>query len=569
MHDDLGHFDFTFPDISVSEKETRPSLSRLLYKGGASVRASKVAQVIQDGLLGEVLPERFELVRHIYDFINGRLAGGGRHTTARQQIENITRFFGWADESGIAMSLTEVEQAYCNWAEHLWHRAMVKKDIGKVGVYGYALIVSRVLDGVLERRRPLIELTRIKRPRQGKTPQESEAEKQVLHQTFAFGRLLQDICDGTPLSVIWETHPPIHIPLQQGGEVIFAPSGTKARSNENRLSTDVRKTMQAARAYAADRSLNHAHRKNLLNFRILAEMLMFIGQTGMNLAQAQELQLKSFSYSSDIDGYKVRDYKHRRGGEVLFEIFSEYRPHFERYLAWRREIFPEEKRLFPLIRQDGVRSDRQISFLTVRTACEQAGVPWTPPRMLRGTRVNWLLRRSGDPDMTARMAQHSEQILLEVYQVPSLQRAISEVMRFHQKNDPTLAAVAPGECDGIPKVSPAKPETAPEPDCRLPSGCLWCEHHRDIESLEYIWALACFRHLKILELSLQRPAKKDDKVIHPAEHAIQRISEKLAWFRESNATRCEWVKEALDRVDEGYYHEQWTYLIKGMENPSA
>jgi len=176
--------------------------------------------------------------------------------------------------------------------------------------------------------------------------------------------------------------------------------------------------------------------------------------------------------------------------------------------------------------------------------------------------------------MTAEMAQHHKETLLKVYETPSQQRAASEIIRFHLHNDPALAnkapllAIAPGECDGTPKISSAKPQTAPEPDCRRPSGCLWCEHHRDIDSLDYIWSLACFRHLKILELSKVLPTKKESKTTHPAEHTIQRLGEKLSWFRDSNDTRREWVEESLARVEEGYYHNQWSYLIESVEGTS-
>lgn len=291
----------------------------------------------------------------------------------------------------------------------------------------------------------------------------------------------------------------------------------------------------------------------------------------MNPSQAAGISLCRFNYSSDINGYKVREYKPRRKGEVLFEIFNDYRCHFERYLEWRKELFPKEERLFPIIRTVVVRENQPVDFSQTITACKKSGITWTPPRTLRGTRVNWLLRRSGDPDLTADMAQHQTQTLLNVYETPSMQRAISEITRFHFNHDPALAdkplllAVAPGECDGIPKTASGKPQTAPEADCLRPSGCLWCEHHRDIDSFDYVWSLACFRHLKILELSKNPKTEKAANSIHPAEHAVQRLAEKLTWFRESNATRREWVEESLTRLDEGYYHDQWRYLIDFME----
>jgi hypothetical protein len=577
MHDDLPYFDLMFPSIPIGGRETPPNLKSLLFKGGASAPQRKVDQATRDGSLGNVLQERIELVRLIHEAINGKLVGGGSAATARTQIKHIRIFWQWAEKFGATLSISDVQKVYLEWVEYLLHRVRVEKSLKRSSAYTVAMQVGQALDAALGRATPMGELSRLKKPGRQKRPQGAAADKQNLQATFAFGRLLQSTCDGVSLAVIWGPLQPWRIPLQQGGEIVIKPSGrvTPHENNEGWTSGNLKRSRRSALAYEADRTLNHPYRRDLVNLRVQAELLMFIGQTGMNLTQAQNLQLSHFSYSSDIDGYKVRDYKRRRGGEVLFEIFAEYRIHFERYLDWRRELFPnEEKRLFPIIRPKGVRENRLITFSSLKAACKQAGVPWIPPQKLRGTRVNWLLRESGNPDLTAEMSQHSKQTLLSVYETPSLQRAFSEVTRFWQRNDPELSTkepvhpVGPGACDGVPKPSTAKPESVPEPDCRRPSGCLWCEHHRDIDSLDYVWSIVCFRHLKILELSKDPLPMEKREVIHPAEHAIKRLSKKLSWFRDSNAIRCAWAEEALNRVEEGYYHDQWSYLIEAMEGVS-
>jgi hypothetical protein len=110
-----------------------------------------------------------------------------------------------------------------------------------------------------------------------------------------------------------------------------------------------------------------------------------------------------------------------------------------------------------------------------------------------------------------------------------------------------------------------KPAAATAPDCIHPSGCLWCEHHRDIDTLDYVWALACFRYLKSLELSRYRPSKGSQHSEHPAYHAVMRMSNKLAWFRDSNDARRAWVEEACARIDECNYHPEWRRLIEAVE----
>jgi hypothetical protein len=569
--------DLTFPSLEQGENETPLDLKRLLYRGGASIPVRQAEAAILGGALGEPLPERIELVKRAHEAISDKLALGGSGATAKTQIKNLTRFFGWADDEKLDLNQQTVQTHYIHWTDALSHRLNVAKSLVGHTAYTLGRSVGQVLDHVVGRETPMLELTRLREPKGRKSPQGRAADKQNLEATFAFGRLMQDICDGLPLSSVWGPRP-VRVPLRAGCELVLMVGlhePSEATVERTPYMERVRLAKEAARrdAYENDKTLESRH--TLVNLRILAELLMFIGQTGMNLSQAHQLELRHFSYASDVDGYKVRDYKARRGGEVLFEIFKEYRSHFERYLEWRRNLFPDDTRLFPLLRTNGAHPSSRPYFGLIQQACKDAGVNWLPPSLLRSTRVNWLLRRSGDPDLTSEMAQHQKETLLRVYEVPSQQRAIGEVTRFWLTADPTLCksnpvqSAAPGACDGSPVAVPFRPKSATTPDCIHPSGCLWCEHHRDIDAFDYVWALACFRHLKSLELSSNRPAAGTEDSEHPARHALTRMSAKLAWFRDSNAARKACVEEALTRIDEGDFHPEWRRLIEAVEGTPA
>lgn len=189
------------------------------------------------------------------------------------------------------------------------------------------------------------------------------------------------------------------------------------------------------------------------------------------------------------------------------------------------------------------------------------------PRALRKSRINWMLRHSGDLDQTAEIHQHTKKTLLKYYELPSEHRAIGEIIRFWSKHDPINSKtipIGPGECNGKPTPMAGIPKNVRMPDCIRPSGCLWCNHHRDIDSSDHIWALASFRHLKIIEMSKWHPAEKNSET-HPAQQSIIRISEKLAWFRNSDARRSAWVDEATARIEEGKYHPFWDIQIRSLE----
>ncbi|UUZ71103.1 hypothetical protein LP415_18265 [Polaromonas sp. P1(28)-8] len=297
-----------------------------------------------------------------------------------------------------------------------------------------------------------------------------------------------------------------------------------------------------------------------------AELLMFIAQTSMNWTQAVEARMGDFSYTSHNDGYQVRRRKNRRNGDVEFEIFKEYRPHLESYLAWRRALFPDghDTRLFPFITETehNKRAIKQIGPI-----CEDLQIRFLGPQLLRKTRINFLLRESNDLDMTAGMAQHSKKVLLRHYVQPNHQIAIVEIHRFHQKNDPSIALPGPGSCvSNAPAPLDDIPANAPQPNCVNPSGCLFCMMQRDVDNQDYVWSLASFRHLKALELSTSKQTSKTHRTLsQSADLVVTRITQKLKVFETSSLVRKGWVDESLERVAEGHHHPMWHGFIQLRE----
>lgn len=559
MRDQLRLPDLSFQDVKFGAKETPWNLNILLYKGGADARADQAEQLIASGALGDPQLDRLELVFELYKEIRAGLGSGGSRETAVSQVRYLRSFFGFADRTCRPLTLEAVTETYCAWADSLFHRTRTKKGtplnkhhpehrpISMRSAYGYGATVGTLLDRVLERHTSVIGMTRLDSPRQRKAAVGVQAEKQNLSETFAFGHLLQDLCDGLALQTVLEAPLPVEIKLTCGKAL--TRNGDKGW--QQRLEQEARL----------------GERYPLANLRIEAELLMFIAQTGMNLAQALKLELRHFFYVSHLDGYQVKERKDRRGGTVLFEVFKEYKSHFERYLEWRKNVAPYSNRLFPFIGIYESRPERRFQGHRLRGICKELDVPFVSPRSLRNTRVNWLLRMTADPDLTAEMAQHTKQTLLRVYERPSLQRAMVETTRFWSKFDPhstRTQAVAPGGCTGTPKEVVGIPKEAPKPDCMRASGCLWCENHRDVNSLDYVWALTSFKHLKVIELSMARLPQRDGDV-PPSKHAIDRIHEKLKWFEQSNEVRRGWVNEAQARVAEDDFHPNFRDEISNLE----
>lgn len=556
MHDGMAVPDLTFPGVHYGPDETPWDLRVLLYAGGASAHTRLVSELIAEGKLGELQLDRLELVVGLHAEVAASLAGGNSRDNAKNNVQLLRRFFAFADRTARSLTVHDVTDTYCAWSDWLHRRTRsssrradgLNAPLTMRTAWSYAAQVGTLLDRMLARSTSIVELTRLYWRPQRKTAGGAQAEKQILADTFKFGHLLQDVCDGLNLNVMLEGEFPIRIALRDGKELVWERGPIASEFCDIEQST-------LSQRYA------------LANVRIEAEMLMFIAQTGINVAQAITLKLYHFFYVSHLDGYHVKDYKNRRGGAVLFEIFKDYKPHFERYLEWRRSLFETSPLLFPFIGRRGSRQEVRFANERVRRLCWQLDTPYIAPRTLRNIRVNWLLRQSADLDLTAEFAQHTKATLLSVYDRPSLQRATVEVARFWSKVDPSqirTQSVAPGGCSGAPSELADKPPEAPRPDCVKPAGCLWCESHRDVDSLDHLWALTSFMHLKILELSRARLPLSELEV-PPAQLAIDRIQSKLRWYEESSELRREWVQEATTLIAEGAYHPDFCVEIDVLE----
>lgn len=573
---DISLPDLTFPKLTFGKEQTPWDLRRWLYKGSARLNVKDVAAMIDSGILGSPLEARIEVVQQIHEVLLNFLDRGGSRATVVRALDMLTYWFRWADESEQEINLKFIEQSYRAWTDSLLHRVRIEKSLTDYSAYGYGSRVGWVLDQVLGRNIKLVSTTRLLRNRPGIYAVSPKAEKQNDEDTTALGHFLLDIADGLSTHAIWGPLP-VRISLRNGKTLEEWSGPNRSRPQNLSISIPIPQAKYLARKSAEKRARWEAEksyrtRYPLINLRIQAEMFMLMGQPAINLAQAYKLRMDQWRYKPSTHGYEVRTYKHRRLGPVVFEIYSQYREVFDRYLKWRAAIFPEDPDglLFPLLDKGNVLSRRHEetapAFYKLKDACKRAGVKYLPPGSLRNTNVNWMLRRTQDPDLTAAEKQHSTATLLKVYEKPSQQKAMVQIKAFWVKHDPSQAAVGPGSCLGeVPEAIAGIPSAATKPDCQTPAGCLFCTHQRDIDSLDHVWSLATYRHLKSFELSAQGPVEsKKDLPKHPADLAIERLTAKLNYIRSSSARRSDWVEEALLRIEEERFHPAWMGMIASL-----
>lgn len=540
----------------------------LLYPGGAALNSRVFMSVLASGRdIGSLDSARRPLVSKIVDVLEGRLRAGGSPIYAKIVTTQLKSFYAWADIASATLTLANVADQFLNWSDYLNDRRRAGAIKSKTA-YGYAAGVASVLDEVLGLEIGLMRSTRLTKGSRERPWRRHGADSE---KTFQFGNTLCDICNALTAQAI-RGKLPIVIRFRTG-ELIEHWSGKRdpetLKTLKGKHSNNKKTVAEHLRAWEADTSLRTRH--SVVNLRIQAELLIFIAQTGMNWSQVIKLNVAKFEYQSYSDGYLVRRvFKGRRQGEVAFEIFSEYRPYFERYLAWRCSFFGDDESglLFPLIGR--AKRDRTYGFASnllrpVRRACESIGVDYVGPTLLRKIRSNWLVRRSGDLDQTAQMGQHTKQVLLRNYLEPDPDVAAVEISNFFSQTDLAIASAGPGACvTSAPAPFSNIPIEAPHPDCINPAGCLFCSHHRDIDSADHIWSLVSYRYLKTLELALYRaPARRNET--HPAAAVIDRLTEKIGFFAEDSEIRKQWLEEAKSRVKESDFHPMWNGFIEIAE----
>jgi len=555
---------FVFSSISYGERETPWSLTQLLYRGGAGRSIRESSQLMQRGKLGPRVQKRIPMVRALHEAIDADLASGRSRFTASQRILALRKFYGWADDQDLDVTHGSAPEQYLAWTASLYANSRLRSVSYRRYLAQLASIVGHLLDEVLRLEAGLYSQCALKGSVRRGVPQ---SHKENLSATFAFGQLLFAICSTLTAETI---RGPLPITIAVGSsnkleewsglrrpELLKAFAEPRPRHYE--------KSLQRRRAWEEDNSSRT--RRPLLNLRIASELLMFIAQTGINLAQTSALHTADFSFQSYSGGYRVRrKYKHRRQGEVEFEIYKEYREHFEKYLEWHRDMLGEdERRLFPLDSSRGAPSTKPPTFASLRHRCLRIGVPFVGPQQLRRTRINWLHRYSGDTALTAEVAQHTTRTLRSSYVLPSHQRALVEIGEFHRRTEALISPPGPGGCV-VPAPVPIDTfdGAVPKPDCISPAGCLFCRHHRDIRTQDYVWSLATYRHLKIIELSGSIAVDRESS--HPCNAVVNVVAKKLARFSEMSPEMSRWVREADARVEEGDYHPKWDGFIRLMEH---
>lgn len=573
----INELDLTVSGLSLGTHQIPWDLKILLHHGAASIPRKEAMRAMSIGTLAPLHPGRSLLVCAYHEAIKTQIIKGCSRALIITNLEVLWRFYAWADKNYEVVTHDNVIDIVKAWAEHQIQRSQIKKDITPMHGYRQVTKITSLTAGALKLTGAkagtyLLYQTRMRKPNVKKKVLSTRADKQNLEKTFEFGYALKKICDTLDISTVRGTLP---ISIQISSNKVMILSGslqdpcmdlTAVKDNT------VRRNSARARAAMAhyESLLTGYKRSGIINLRIESEFLIFIAQTGMNAAQAKNIPREHYRWQSDGDELEAfRVYKGRRSGDAVFRCFRLYLVHFQRYLKWleETELSEYDSRLFPFQNRAIIpASDSKVRLYTSKRAFKEINMPFFGPQELRKTRVNWLLRRSRDLDLTAEQMAHDKEVLLRDYERPHHQTSAIEIVSFHKEAMPAFLAPGPGVCIDSrhqPQVVIGTQDSAPKPDCISPEGCLFCSHHKDIMSADYCWKLMSHAKLKSLEIKLNKSSEGNG--FHPASYVIEHINQKLNVISQKSKLHLGWIKDAQDLIRAGRYHPYWTGHIQLLE----
>ena len=245
---------------------------------------------------------------------------------------------------------------------------------------------------------------------------------------------------------------------------------------------------------AANADLQHRSRRDRAVVAHNAFVLMFIANTGMNLAQVLELSWNG-DYEVDVERQGFRAIKRRAGNKAVhFEITAAFLPRLKRYLALRHYLLNGAAcdRLFlslgpRLIGPPERMKDYALDHLFEQLRMIDPQLPKVTPRQWRAAKSDWLIRNK-DPATAALVLQNSERTTLRAYAAGSESTHIHEMSEFFarianlvvSKRKPIVRGtdLAVGACASFGAPHPVEGNVPAIPDCRRPEGCLFCDKFR-------------------------------------------------------------------------------------------
>ncbi len=535
-----------FPSISYNGRETPLTLRSLLYKNGPSCRVSSFDAELVNGQFGSVIQERLPLVVAIHQVLNSYVSSGGSKSTLKNRVLHVREFYTYCEQLGRNATHATACELYCSWVDEIYDQ-LRRKGGNETAVYGKATSLASLLGEATDLGRALFVcksgLTSPRKSRGGML----QIDKQDLQATKKFVQDLLDIRSALGASA-FQQKLPVSIKFQDGAaHDLYGGLSQFEKEIDSKL---------------LDSSMSV--RYPLYNLRSDAEKLLFISQTSMCLSDADKLKAGDYRFETKGGICEVREYKGRKGGEVVFRVYSEYKPMLVEFIRFRKSMGIDSytDKLFGKVPQPGTKVSDIPHPRSLTNFMSRAGRKVISARVLRKTRQNWLARKGGDLRAAAELGQHEVKTFVRDYFRPHHQTAATEWTGFFKRTLYSENAVLVGECNGKPEPIEEKPEFIDSPDCKNEALCLFCINYKGIASYSYVWSLLSYRCLRDREKLMIKLSLGD---VSGVEAVISRIDDIVEAFRCVGQKYSSWASKAMNSVSSGNYHPRWSGYIQLVE----
>lgn len=336
-----------------------------------------------------------------------------------------------------------------------------------------------------------------------------------------------------------------------------------------------------------------ALRLQIANHSITAGMLAFIAATGCNLSVAQNLVIDNCHLIPSTQGQRFLGVKPRANGKTVAPEFgARFTPTFKKILEIREWLLSGKKSnlVFTII----PKRSNTISFVAtnaltrlrymLKKFCPH--INWvTASQWRKNISYQYISLSGGDTALTAEKLSNTESTLAKNYTRPALDDFASQishlfelihsaaiartrteehinvriVSQYHPDNSTSV-----GSCTKAHSASPQRAfgftEQAPEPSCRDPETCLFCDFYSVHADQDDIRRLLSLRYI-VISSKLQQSHEHWEQKFGPIVH---RIDEVLAAISCKNTELPRLISQVKEEVDSGYLDPFWAIHLDTM-----
>lgn len=540
-------------------------LRKLMFWGGANLppKLKDFSEISK--LVGPIVENRIPFVIELHKTLQTSISAGVRQTTIGMKVAILRTFFSFSESKNIDLSLCfeSAKAAVSHWIQYQWQRIRIGAITENTG-HTYAWPVISTLAEIFNCSSEEL-IGRVTLPRANRDGRTNE--KVDLQAVDHFLDDLEDIVNSLNLNAIrgpW----PIAINFRTGEEVLYNGAGSYAQKLPVQTS---RSPHNKSRRKKRNNDSSYASRKKIINLRVNAEILLFIGATGANLQVTMDLKVQDLKYQSFGDQYKVTGFKNRKHDSLEIRIPKSYRTKLENWLTFRTMVFEGicVENLFPILDANltEVKIEGERGFRPLEKIFNRAGKKRIPAMVLRYARAQKLIRSEAvgkDLSKVATELQHGLPTLLKSYIKGSQQTASIELTQYfkHLKDaDARNNLRVGGSCNSpnSPRSIDSTSNSHPEPDCINPSGCLFCTHYRSIDDFDYIHTILSYQEFLKMRLRLAGSSKAVDPMILSA---IEKITEHISYVMSMEGKISADAKLAAGLIENDHFHPKWRGWIE-------